>query len=428
MDAVYQLFPFNGYKVITIRVQESYVKVALERLDCTEAKCHRCLMPMTRIVGRQRREVQDLDMSGKKTFIRFTQLKGRCKNCNKVRLEAIDFLSDLSPHMTKRLALLLGRLCEISPTSSVADLTGHSAMTMWRTDLERLRRFFERYEIPQNLTELSVDEVYAKSHHNEGENRSDRFFTIISDLKTRKVIWVEPSRSKKALDRFFELIGPEACANLEVIATDQHDEYTRSIAEYCPNAIQIFDRFHLMRIFEEAVNNARKRLYKMCPQTSTRKYAAGKFRFIFLKADSRRTDEEKSHMEKVMEDNDAFYRLELIKERMLTFFEAKDEGEANGIFMELREWIWESGIPELKKWWNKLAKQWSTISNYFMRRVTTALSEGINNVIKSLKRQSFGFRNMEYFSLKIMQKCGYLNSQYMTEDGKWTPKALALLA
>lgn len=53
------------------------------------------------------------------------------------------------------------------------------------------------------------------------------------------------------------------------------------------------------------------------------------------------------------------------------------------------------------------------MKNYFTYRVTSALSEGINNVIKSLKRRSFGFRNMPYFKLKIMQVCGYLNSDYI---------------
>jgi transposase len=53
------------------------------------------------------------------------------------------------------------------------------------------------------------------------------------------------------------------------------------------------------------------------------------------------------------------------------------------------------------------------MKNYFEYRVTSALSEGVNNVIKSLKRRSFGFRNMSYFKLKIMQVCGYLNLDYI---------------
>jgi transposase len=78
------------------------------------------------------------------------------------------------------------------------------------------------------------------------------------------------------------------------VATDQHEEYPRSIRDYCINAIQVFDRFHLMKAFEEAVNDTRKILYKMLPQTEVKRHAKGKFRIVFLKADRKRTDEGKS--------------------------------------------------------------------------------------------------------------------------------------
>ena len=55
----------------------------------------------------------------------------------------------------------------------------------------------------------------------------------------------------------------------------------------------------------------------------------------------------------------------------------------------------------LKRWVDKFHSKWEVAKNYFKYRVTTAVSEGINNVIKAVKRQAFGFRNMEYFKLKI---------------------------
>ena len=76
-----------------------------------------------------------------------------------------------------------------------------------------------------------------------------------------------------------------------------------------------------MLVFENAVNDARKRLYKMLQQPDVSKLAKSKYKYVFLKADSRRTPEEKSHMQQVMKDNESFYRLDLIKERMLSFFD-----------------------------------------------------------------------------------------------------------
>lgn len=431
MEELYQLFPFAGYKVRHTRLNEetnSPFRVFLERDDTKPFLCHVCGCPMDRVRGKQRCEIEDLRMAERRTFIHFNQLKGRCKRCHKIRLEYVDFISHETPNLTRRYSFLLGRLCEISQTARVAQLMGHNKMTMWRADLERMMRYFENYTLPPNLTHLTVDEVYAKATREEDENRNDQFFTVITDLKTGKIVWIERSRRKTALDAFFKILGAENCAKIEVVATDQHDDYARSILEHCPNAIHILDRFHLVKAFEEAVNETRKRLYKMLPQKEVRELARPKFRFVFLKAAGRRTPEETMHMEKIMKDNEAFYRLELIKERMLSLFNQANETDARAVFDEVRKWIYESGFPELKKWWSNLDSNWQTVENYFLCRVTTAMSEGINNVIKSIKRGAFGFRNMTYFMLKILQRCGFLNSQYMTDDGQWTAKAVALMA
>lgn len=430
MDELYQLFPFGGYKVRQIRIGqgEERVRVYLDRLDSKPLQCFKCGAPLKSVRGRQRRSIEDLRMLERRVLVYFTQLKGRCPHCRKVRLESVDFISHETPHLTRRYSFLLGRLCEIAPVSRVSQLMGHGKMTLWRADLERMERFFAGYVLPPNLTHLSVDEVYARSHHDEEEKRADRFFTIVTDLTSRKVVWVEEGRSKEALDRFFEKLGADACDKLVVIATDQFDGYAQSVKSNCKNAVHVFDRFHLMKNFEEAVNATRKRLHKMLPQEPVKELARPKFRFIFLKAASKRSTTETEHMKKVMKNNEAFISLELIKERMLTFFDQPDLPSAADVFNELRDWIWEAGFPELKRWWNNLLREWPIVSNYFKHRVTSALSEGVNNVIKSMKRTHFGFRNMDYFKLKILQRCGLLNSEFMTDGGKWSPKARSLLA
>lgn len=412
------LFPFSGYQVKHVKVSDSptgSIRVHLERLDERPLLCRCCGCPMTRIRGFERRVVEDLTVVGRKTYLHFRRLKARCPQCRKTRLEACDFVSPASPHLTSRLAFWLYRLGEVTPISRVAELAEQSKMTLWRVDYWQLCAYFAHYEIPE-VTHLSVDEVYAQAYHDEemGETRDDRFFTIITCLTTHKVVWVEQSRRRQALDKFFEKIGPERCRRVAVVATDQHEDYARSIADHCPNATHVLDRFHLMQVFEEAVNETRKRLFDMLKpvRPAVKELARPKYRFIFLKAEGRRTDAEKSHMARVLKDNEAFLRLELIKERMLTFFNARDEEEAWAIFEEMGEWIREAGFPDLKAWWGRFAKNWGTIANYFKFRVTTSLSESINNNIKALKRRARGYQNLDYFRLKILQTCGYLSSRF----------------
>lgn len=351
---------------------------------------------------------------GLRVWIYFWRHKGHCRKCKKARAEAVEFICEETPHLTTDFGWWVGRMCEIAAISRVAELLQQDEMTTWRLDFNRMKRMLARYKIPK-VTKISVDEVYARKKPKfEGESRDDRFFTVISDLETRRVIWVSESRRKEALDQFFILIGEEACKKIEVVAADQHDGYAASVIEFCKNATLVWDRFHIMKNFEEAVNETRKDLHsEQARGSDLHRLTRGKYRFVFVKKATRRTEEEAAHIDDVLKANKEFAKLELIKERMLSFFDQPTEEEAKKVFDEVGDWIFQCGFKSLMKWYNNLEAGWDTLKHYFRYRVTSSLSEGQNNVIKMLKRRAFGFRNMEYFRLKIMQLCGYLNSRFI---------------
>ena len=277
-----------------------------------------------------------------------------------------------------------------------------------------MKRMLANYKIPP-VRKISVDEVYARKKPKfKGESRDKRFFTVISDLETRRVIWVSEGRSKEALNQFFILIGQETCDQIEVVASDLYEGFASSVKEFCKKAVLVWDRFHVMQIFEEAVNETRKNLHADQPKGSEiGRLTRGQYRFIFVKKAGRRTEEEAEHINDVLAENKYFAKLEIIKERMLSFFDQPTEEEAKKVFEDIGDWIFQAGFEPLMKWHNNLEKGWATLRNYFRYRVSSALSEGHNNVIKMLKRRAFGYKNMEYFRLKIMQTCGYLNSKYI---------------
>jgi transposase len=284
----------------------------------------------------------------------------------------------------------------------------------YRVDKYILRRLLWGYEIPK-VKRIAVDEVYARGPKQlkEGETRDDLFFTVIVDIDTHKVIWVSESRDKAALDEFFLLLGSEAAKNIEVVAMDQHEPYAASVREHCPNATIVWDKFHILQNFEKAVNDTRMGLHEEQARGSEMaRLSRGKFRFLFLKRASDRTASETQHINDVLKTNERFAKLELIKERMLTFFQEPNESAARTVFDEIGAWSWQAGFVPLMKWHNSLEKGWDTLKNYFNHPVTTGVSEGINRVIKGLKWQAYGYKDMEYFRLKILQKAGYLNYRY----------------
>jgi transposase len=164
------------------------------------------------------------------------------------------------------------------------------------------------------VTHIAVDEVYARKKSKfKDEDRDHRFFTVITDLNTRRVIWVAESRKKVALDQFFQLIGQEACKRITVVAVDQHDAYAASVKEHCKNAKVVWDKFHIIKNFEEAVNEVRKSLHSRLPSKSPLlRLTRGKYRFTFLKKASRRDKDEAQNIEAVVKENEDFAALEII--------------------------------------------------------------------------------------------------------------------
>lgn len=413
-------FQEDGYEIQELKefLKDGRIEVWLTRREDRPWVCHRCGEGLGHERGKYSLRLEGMPILGMKFIVHLWRKKGDCRRCQKARAEHIGLIAKETPHLTQDYAWWIGRLCEIAAVSRVAELLDQDETTTWRLDLARMQRMLSHYRIPR-VRKISVDEVYARKKPKfEGESRDQRFFTVISDLETRRVIWVTESRSKEALDQFFLLIGKEECRQIEVVAGDLYDGYQASVKDSCPKALFVWDRFHVMQIFEEHVNETRIKLHEEQERGSDlHRLSRGKYRFMFVKKALRRTETEKRHIDDVLRENERFAKLELIKERMLTFFEQPDEASAKAVFDQVGEWIWQAGFMPLMKWHKNLEGGWETLKNYFTYRVSSSLSEGHNNVIKMLKRRAFGYRNMEYFRLKIMQVCGYLNSRYIPHTG-----------
>jgi transposase len=346
--------------------------------------------------------------------VSFWREKRHCSSCKKIRSEAIDFISDTTPHVTKDLAFWINRLSEITSVLQVSILESLDKKTCYKVDKHLLMRFLQGYKIP-NVTQISVDEVYARGRKQleVGETRDDLFLTIIVDIKTHKVVWVSQSRRREALDQFFVLLGKEQCSKIEVVATDQHEGYGASVREHCPNATLVWDRFHLVQKFNEALNEDRKiELQNVDTEGKMGDLMNGKYRYIFLTKSKNRTSKDQLHIDEVMKHNEKMAKMELIKERFHQFFDCNSKEEAEILIAEIYQWSQDCNAGNIFKWIKDIREK-QTFWNYFKYKVTTGLSEGINRAIKGVKWQAYGYKDMAYFALKIMQKCGYLNSRFI---------------
>lgn len=406
---------FQGFSVKDIKEyrQAETMEIELESNKDRIRLCSRCGEKLGAIKDRYWVRARHLRVFNWTVTVCFFREKRHCSKCHKVRSEFIEWICPTSPHMTVELAWWVNRMTEITSVLAVSRLEGLDKMATYKVDHYILKRLLQGYRIPK-VKKISVDEVYARSKRQlkVGETRDDLFFTVVTDMSTRKVIWVSQGRQQKALDQFFEMLGPEGCKDIEVVATDQHDAYAASVERHCPNAIVVWDRFHIVQRFNEALNEERKREWEnRDPEKEFGDLASGKYRYVFLTKARNRSTRDQLHINEVMKHNERLAKLEIIKEHFHQMFECKDVQEAQSYLCDCYEWAYQAKAWFIVKWiWSIMDHK--RFWNYWTERVTTGISEGINRAIKGLKWQAYGYKNMEYFALKILQKCGYLNYRH----------------
>ncbi len=406
---------FQGFSVKDIKEfrSEQYMEIILEANSDRVPLCNVCGHKLGAKHDSYWTTARHLRAFGWRVSVSFLRDKRHCANCKKVRSEWIDFLCPTSPHITMELSWWINRLSEISTVLQVSKLESIDKMACYKVDKHILQRLLQGYEIPL-VTHISVDEVYARSpvQLKDGETREDLFLTVIIDHKTHKVIWVSQSRRKEALDTFFEMIGPEACQRIKVVTCDQHKGYAESVHQYCAHADLVWDRFHLVQSFNEALNEERKKIWSKTKDQSDHGYLRGKYKYLYTTKASNRSAADRELIMKVIGENKTVGQMEMIKERFHRMFDyCSSPDEATEELGLCYEWSLMIGAEHLSKYfWHLLDRK--ELKNYFVHRLTSGVSEGINRAIKTLKWVAYGYKDMTYFALKIMQKCGYLNSTY----------------
>ena len=272
-------------------------------------------------------------------------------------------------------------------------------------DKSILEELFEKKLVPTpSSANISVDEVAWKKHH--------RYLTNVIDTDEKVVTWNEKGRKMEVLDRYYESLGQDNCKKIESVAMDGARTYIGSTKKYAVNALIVLDRFHATQKATMAADQVRRDELSKARKNEDEELiglANCKQRFILLKNKSKLSDRQSATLTRLCEINQPIYKALLLKEAFLqTYsFNTVDEAEKH-----LKEWIDQALTSDLKPFIEMaqgIADKIQYILNWFVKKISSAISEGFNNKIKRLKRMAYGYRDVYYFRLKIHQHCGYLN-------------------
>jgi transposase len=266
--------------------------------------------------------------------------------------------------------------------TEVAKLTGVSWVTVGsiaeRIVLEKLDPM--RFD---GLRRIGVDEISYRRHH--------RYLTVVVDHDRGRVVWVGIGKSAETLGGFFKELGPERSALLELVSLDMSQAYVKAVDEAAPQAVLVFDHFHVARLANDAVDAIRRQaVAKLDP--ADRPAVKGS-RWALLKRPERLKAHEVVKLSWIKRANGPLYRGYLLKESFLNALRTptSEEGEH-----ELRAWLSWASRSRLKPF-VKLAR---TVRRHFDgilaimdSQLTNARLEGMNNKIRLLSHRAYGFHS-----------------------------------
>jgi transposase len=233
------------------------------------------------------------------------------------------------------------------------------------------------------------------------------YLTVVYDLERRVLLWVGADRTEEAVRPFFtKEMGPRRCQTLRVVCMDMWAAYAKLVREHAPNAKILFDRFHIVKHLNEAVDAVRREQWRRL--TAKERVTFKGTRWLLLKNPWNLKDSQKERLSTLVRWNSPLVRAWYLKEAFQLFWSYKQPWRAEQYLTKWMRSAMRSKLEPLKRFAQMLRSHLDGILPWTTIRLSNGAVEGMNNKIKSISHRSFGFRTAGNFIAAIYHCCARL--------------------
>lgn len=352
--------------------------------------CRGCGHATDRIHDVNERWVRERDLLHYRVWLKVPVRRVRCGTCG-VRVEAINWLYGRRA-LTAAMAAYVEALARLLPLSQVAGLLGLHWHTVRAIDQQRLAREVVEPDLGR-VRRLVMDEFALFKGH--------RYATVVMDADTQQVLWVGEGHTRAAVRPFFEWLGSH-CQQIEAVAMDMNTAFDLEVQQHCPNAAIVYDLFHVIAKFgREVVDRVRVDQANQLRHDQPARRVIKQSRWLLLRNRDHLNDRQAVTLDELLASNQALYTTYLLKDQLKTLWYAADTQSAEQRWAEWLRMALDSGIPPVIAFARKLKAYAHGIIASARYRLNTSVLEGMNNRIKVIKRMAYGYRNTDYFFLRI---------------------------
>ena len=386
---IYHTLGLRGYRLISTEYKDGCVFFHVE-LAPRKRRCRACRARWQhlRLNGRFQRQFNALPVGRRRQWVVLHGHYQKCCCCGRTLREPI-FFAEGKKRYIRAFERLVIDLCRIAPIKHVAEYLGVGWDLVKEIFKKHLRKKYKRRRF-RHVRYLAIDEFAVRKGH--------RYMTLVMDLESGHVLHVGDGKGGDAVVPFLRTLR-RLGATIRAVAIDMWPAFIRAVTDALPGVDIVHDPFHVVALANKAVDDTRRGLYRKL-KGSEQKVIKGT-RFLLLRANENLSADAAQHLAALQSLNEPLFKAYLLKEELRYFWRLPQRKAHRFLNAWLRR-AQASGLHHFQKLAEILLRHKPQILTYFEHHITTGPLEGLNNKVKVLKRQAYGFRDNEYFKLRLL--------------------------
>jgi len=290
---------------------------------------------------------------------------------------------------------LLMTMLSAMPVNTVARMVGEHDTRLWRV----LHHYVEQARArgdASRVTRVAIDETAARRGHD--------YISLFVDIDQARVLFATEGRDANTVAAFAEDLtahtgDPEAVSE---VCIDMSPAFIKGVGENLPNAAITFDKFHAVKIVNDAVDQVRRAEQK-------RQSLLRGTRYIWLRNPENLSDRQRATLESLPTHHLKTARAYQIR---LAFQDLYDQPSAEAAIAHLRKWyFWatHSRLDPMIDAAHTVKRHWDGILRWFDSKIANGLIEGINSLVQAAKSKARGYRSTRNLKAIVYLLAGKLN-------------------
>ena len=352
--------------------------------------CARCGSRHVIKSGSTVRRFRSVPIGSRQIILEMTVQRLECKDCGAIQQERVHFVRGKERY-TYRMKRFVLDLCRIGTIADVAKQVHMSWDTVKDILKAELGRKYSRPDLKEPRY-IGIDEFAVA--------KGQVYMTIVVDLECGGIVYVGNGKGADALDGLWPKLARAGC-RIEAVSTDLSEAFISAVREHLPDAVQIFDHFHIVKLMNEKLDKVRRDTYNQETDENKRRLIKGQ-RWLLLANGDNLSPKAEERLYKALDINRPLATAYYLKESLRRVWWQENKQDAAIVLDDWIEQARQSGLKPIESIADTLARHRKGILAWYDYRISNGKLEGINNKIKTMKRQAYGYRDMSFFKLKLL--------------------------